>query len=66
MDAKIIFVAALLSHASAIILSHNHPGGSLRLSEQDIRLTTQLKEAGRILNIEVLDHLIVSSEGYFS
>lgn len=66
VDAKIIFVAALLSHASAIILCHNHPGGNLKPSEPDLRLTKQLKEAGRLLHIEILDHLIVSSEGYYS
>ncbi|POY37140.1 DNA repair protein [Solitalea longa] len=66
VDAKVIFVAALLSHASTIILCHNHPSGNLQPSEPDIRITRQLKEAGKVLNIDVLDHLIVSSEGYFS
>ncbi|POY38589.1 DNA repair protein [Solitalea longa] len=66
VDAKVIFVAALLSHASTIILCHNHPSGNLQPSEPDLRITKQLKEAGKVLNIDVLDHLIVSKEGYFS
>ncbi|UKJ07785.1 JAB domain-containing protein [Solitalea lacus] len=66
VDAKIIFAAALLSHASAIILCHNHPSGTLSPSQQDIQLTKQLKEAGRVLNIEILDHLIITSDSYYS
>ena len=52
--------------ASAIILAHNHPSGNLRPSQADINLTGKLKEAGNILEIPVLDHLIIGSNSYFS
>lgn len=65
-DPKIIFAAALKGSASSIILSHNHPSGSLKPSEADLRLTKKLKEAGTFLEIPVLDHIIITSEGYLS
>ena len=52
--------------ASCIILAHNHPSGSLIPSRPDIKVTKELVEAGKILKIEVIDHVIVSSEGYYS
>lgn len=66
VDAKIIFIKALEAKASSIILFHNHPSGNLRPSEADRRLTAKLVKAGTLLDIVVLDHLIVSQEGYFS
>jgi DNA repair protein RadC len=65
-DPKIIFTVALQTGASSIILAHNHPSGNLTPSQSDINLTKKIKEAGKILDISVLDHLIVSSNGYKS
>lgn len=65
-DPKLIFAAALKGVASGIILAHNHPSGNLQPSQSDIDLTRKLKEAGRFLEIQVMDHLILSTEGYYS
>ncbi len=65
-DPKVIFQVAIKSNACSIILAHNHPSGNLTPSEADIHLTRKLKEAGTLLDLPVLDHLIVSSEGYYS
>ncbi len=65
-DAKIIFHKALQHLSSSIILCHNHPSGNLKPSAQDIQLTVKMKEAGKLLDIAVLDHLIVSDIGYYS
>jgi DNA repair protein RadC len=59
-------VLSLADRASAIIVAHNHPNGSLQPSPEDIRITGQLKEAGAILGIPLLDHIIFSSRGYYS
>jgi DNA repair protein RadC len=64
-DPKVIFQVALKSNACSIIIAHNHPSGNLTPSEADIHLTRKLKEAGTLLDLPVLDHLIVSSEGYY-
>lgn len=67
VDAKIVFVAALKANACSIILAHNHPSGNLQPSQQDIDLTKKLKQCGELLDIQVLDHLILTPEdGYFS
>lgn len=60
---KEIFQLAIRSNASAIILAHNHPSGNLKPSRSDIMITTKLKDAGKLLDIEVFDHLILTSEG---
>ena len=65
-DPKVIFQVAIKSNACSIILAHNHPSGNLTPSEADIHLTRKLKEAGTLLDLPVLDHLIISSEGYYS
>ena len=65
-DPKIIFKMALEELASGIIVAHNHPSGNLRASQQDIDLTKKLKEAGKFLEIQLLDHLIVANQKYFS
>jgi DNA repair protein RadC len=52
--------------ASGIILAHNHPSGNLNASQADLDLTKKLKEAGKLLDIQVLDHLIVAGQKYFS
>jgi DNA repair protein RadC len=67
VDARLVFVAALKSKATSIILAHNHPSCNLRPSQADIELTKKLKAGGKVLDIPVLDHLILSPEGgYYS
>ncbi len=61
-----MFKSAILSNASNIILAHNHPSGNPEPSRQDMDMTKRLAEAGRLLGIEVLDHVIVSDDRYFS
>lgn len=65
-DPKIIFKIALEELASAVILAHNHPSGNLSASKADIDLTKKLKESGKLLEIEVLDHLIIAGKNYLS
>ena len=65
-DGKIIFKAALMHQASALILAHNHPSGNLTASESDIRLTKNLQQFGKLIGIEVLDHVIFTDNGYLS
>lgn len=65
-DPKLIFMAALKANACNIILSHNHPSGNLKPSRADEELTRKIKEAGKYLDIKVIDHIIVTSEGYYS
>ena len=65
-DPKLIFGHALNHLASGIILVHNHPSGNIKPSEADKRLTRQLSEAGKLLEITVLDHVIFTDSGYFS
>ena len=65
-DSKIIFKSAIEQLASAIILCHNHPSGSLKPSNADIKLTQKLKKTGLMLDTPVLDHLIIGEKDYFS
>ncbi len=65
-DPKRIFQTALEQKASAIIMSHNHPSGNTKPSATDIQLTRNLKKAGNILEINVIDHLILGGDSYFS
>ncbi len=66
-DPKMILQSALLSHAASIILCHNHPSGNTRPSEADIKLTRRIKEGAGFLDINVLDHIILTPEGdYYS
>jgi len=65
-DPKLIFKSALEQNGSSIILIHNHPSGNLKPSQADINLTKNLKEAGKFMEIPVLDHIIVSDNCYFS
>ncbi len=65
-DPKIIFKLAVSELASGIILAHNHPSGNLTASQADIDLTRKIREAGKLLEIQVLDHLIVAGQKYFS
>jgi DNA repair protein RadC len=66
VDPKIVFSTALKAKASALILAHNHPSGNLTPSSNDLDLTRKLKDGGRLLEISVLDHLVVTSQGYYS
>lgn len=66
VDIRNIYQAALKANASSIIVAHNHPSGNLDPSESDKQMTNKIKEAGRILDIQILDHLIMISEGYLS
>jgi DNA repair protein RadC len=65
-DPRIILKRALEHDATAIILCHNHPSGSLKPSKADEDLTYKIKEAARYFDIQILDHIIVSDEGYYS
>jgi len=65
-DPRIILKKALEQSATSIILSHNHPSGNVKPSMQDELLTRKIKEAAKYFDIEVMDHIIVSDEGYFS
>lgn len=66
VDQRCIFQAALLANASAMILFHNHPSGNLRASDSDIQLTKKIIAGGNLLSISVLDHIILTSDGYLS
>ncbi|MBW2217396.1 MAG: JAB domain-containing protein [Deltaproteobacteria bacterium] len=61
-----IFKGAILANAASIVLCHNHPSGDLTPSNEDINFTKEMIEAGKLLGIQVLDHLIVSSKGFAS
>lgn len=66
VDAKLIFVSAIKANASAIILAHNHPSGNLNPSTHDISMTKKLAEGGKLLDIAVYDHIIVTANGHYS
>ena len=61
-----VFRPALMDNAVGLIISHNHPSGTLEASEADKRITDRLLEASKIMGIELLDHVIVTKEGYYS
>jgi DNA repair protein RadC len=65
-DPKLIFAAALKACASSIILCHNHPSGNTKPSAADLQLTKKMKQGGELLDIVVLDHIILTSETYYS
>jgi DNA repair protein RadC len=65
-DPRVILKKALEQDATSIVLSHNHPSGSLKPSNADEALTKKIKEAAKYLDIKVIDHIIVSEEGYYS
>lgn len=66
VDPRLIFMAALKGCATSIILAHNHPSGNLKPSQADIGITRRLVAAGELLEITVVDHLIVTLDGYLS
>jgi DNA repair protein RadC len=65
-DSKIIFRNALLLGAAKIILAHNHPSGQQEPSEQDIKFTEKVIQAGQVVDIPLVDHLILTHRGYIS
>jgi len=65
-DPRLILAAAIKSLSVSIILAHNHPSGNLKPSRTDEELTAKIKEAGKYHEIKVLDHIIISSESYYS
>lgn len=65
-DPKIIFKTAIEHNAAFIILAHNHPSGNLKPSGQDINITKKLVEGGKMLDLQVLDHLILTDRAYYS
>jgi DNA repair protein RadC len=65
-DVRILFKSAVLNTASGVIVAHNHPSGNLQPSESDVKITTKIKEAGNLLDIQLLDHLIIYDSDYYS
>lgn len=66
VDTKLIFKSAVEQYASSIIVCHNHPSGNLKPSDADLRITKNIKEAGKIMEIPLIDHLIITEAGYYS
>ncbi|MEZ5059376.1 MAG: JAB domain-containing protein [Saprospiraceae bacterium] len=66
VDIKLLFGVVLKTAAQSIILAHNHPSGNLKPSEADKELTRKIKEASTLLEITVLDHLILTKDGFYS
>lgn len=65
-DPKVIFQHALLSGASALIVLHNHPSGTAEPSNDDIKITKTLRDAGKMLDITVLDHVLIAGPKFYS
>ena len=66
VDTRLILATALKSLSTSIILCHNHPSGSLKPSQADINLTDKLKNAGKQMEIKLLDHIIITKQSYYS
>lgn len=66
VDVRIVMQAALLCNASGIIVAHNHPSGNLKLSSCDIKLTSRIQEAAKIMGMSLLDHIILTSDSHLS
>lgn len=66
VDPKLIFAAALKAGASGIVLCHNHPSGDVSPSSNDKQLTQRLEQAGNLLEIDIIDHIIISKTGWYS
>ncbi|MCY0978335.1 DNA repair protein RadC [Chryseobacterium wangxinyae] len=66
VDIRIVFKTALEHFATGIIISHNHPSGNLKPSQEDLSITKNIKEAGKLMNIQLLDHLIITQNAYLS
>lgn len=66
VDIKLVLSIALKCNASSIIMAHNHPSGNLKYSKSDKNITSKLKDACRIVDLVLFDHLIVTNSGYYS
>lgn len=66
VDPKLVFVAAIKANACSVIITHNHPSGNVQPSQADRDLTRKLRDGGKLLEVTVLDHIVLSKEGYFS
>jgi DNA repair protein RadC len=66
VDPRVVFGIALQTAAASIIIAHNHPSGSLKPSPQDEQVTKRLKQAGELMGIQLLDHLIITKDAAFS
>ena len=66
VDLKVVFRNSLLFGARSIILVHNHPSNTLTASQEDIKITQEIKQAGRLLGIKILDHIILTNNSYLS
>ena len=66
VDIRLLFATAIKTNAISIVLLHNHPSGNLKPSELDLVMTRKVVEAGKLLDVKVLDHLIITAEGYYS
>ena len=66
VDIRLIFSSALKANATSLVMIHNHPSGNLTASEADKQITRKVKEAGRLLDITLLDSLIITTESYYS
>jgi len=66
VSAREVFKLAVVSNSAAIALMHNHPSGNVKPSKEDIEITKQLIEAGKLLDIDVVDHIIVSEGNHYS
>ncbi|RZL09095.1 MAG: DNA repair protein [Pedobacter sp.] len=66
VDPKLVFSIALKSCSAGLVLCHNHPSGNLKPSQADLTLTRRLVEAGKLLDLLILDHIILTKRGYFS
>lgn len=66
VDVRLVFAVALKCNATAIILAHNHPSGKLKPSQADLNITQKIKSGAIILDISLVDHLIITKNGYYS
>jgi DNA repair protein RadC len=65
-DVRIVMKKAIESLASGLVICHNHPSGNNSPSDSDIRITQKIKEAGALMDIQLLDHLIIAGKEYYS
>ena len=66
VDLKVVFRNAILFGARSLILVHNHPSNTLTASQEDIKITQEIKQAGKMLGIKILDHIILTNNSYLS
>lgn len=66
VDIRVLFKIALEKYATAIIVAHNHPSGSLRASDEDLAITKRIRNAGELLGISLLDHIIIGNNAFLS